>query len=775
MLVREILAIAVYGAVAVLVWGVLRLEIHSHYLYIANGCFILALLTSITFVFRTPISLVIGLVVLLALYAALSAINELKIAAVTYPLTLLDFRMFVANPHGLFLSLGASPAVYVGSSVLLALLLGGAAYLVGKCFGKLQVGSTVCVVGRASIAVTVLALLSAPALHSMQRFMEDKQRVLMLWEDDGLVRFSRAVGIFSFLMYSGFVENQEKNYFFSYDPSEPPASEKVVGKSVANLFVTDRINAGVLPNIIMIHAESTFDPNDVFDLSAPARNALYYVNQGTSSRPQVHFHGPVLANTIGGGSWISEFEVLLGLDSRLFGVAGQYTHASLSAYARNTFPRYLRSRGYQVSGYTIEDGSFYNARRAYLSYGFQNYYASSELGFTPIDSEIMEKALAVPSENKAAPFMKFVLLHENHAPHPCSDPRRKRETTFRGESSDMQNCVLNEYLERARSTERAVDIAESFLQQEEKRTGRPYVLAVYGDHQPHSFTSTGGQRYSLGIKLEEYRRDTTKRKTVFQLISSKPNVFRCCWKHPIPMTMVPTLVSAYLASSPDELYLPENVYQFDKCGSDWIGRLVEANFYIQESQASAKIKCSEFESLLAGYKKRDVLGDGRKFVEQIASLSVHSEELSGPVCAPQIAVTASGTAFKEPPAFKIYLDGELLGESVIDNAPDNSMSVVSEQQILARAKVYKFSAGVDHRPGLFELEFYNDDWAGPGSSGDTNLWVKSIRIDDLIFKGTDVTIDPSIVKAEKRRDWVVLWSSGKVSLKLGMNDVKNCL
>ena len=103
-----------------------------------------------------------------------------------------------------------------------------------------------------------------------------------------------------------------------------------------------------LPNIIVVQAESTFDPNDTFTLVAPVSNSLFYSVQGPRPNdPKVHFRGPALANVIGGGSWVSEFEVLTGMDSRLFGIAGRYTHVSLSALSRHTFPRYLRDRGYE--------------------------------------------------------------------------------------------------------------------------------------------------------------------------------------------------------------------------------------------------------------------------------------------------------------------------------------------------------------------------------------------------------------------------------------------
>ena len=101
------------------------------------------------------------------------------------------------------------------------------------------------------------------------------------------------------------------------------------------------------PNIVILLAESTFDPNLAFHLSKPVRNGLFERGAHTQAL------GPLFVNAVGGGTWISEFESITGLDSRLFAYMGYYTHSSLAPHVGDSFPRYLKRRG---MGYPLDSG-----------------------------------------------------------------------------------------------------------------------------------------------------------------------------------------------------------------------------------------------------------------------------------------------------------------------------------------------------------------------------------------------------------------------------------
>src|SRR4029078_580259 len=162
------------------------------------------------------------------------------------------------------------------------------------------------------------------------------------------------------------------------------------------------------------------------------------------------------------------------------------------------------------------------------------------------------------------------------------------------------------YLWRARSSEKAIALARAYLVKEQARTGRPYVIAIYGDHQPYTFTG-GGESWSLGLDFSAHRKDESKRRTSLEFISSKENPFTDHKRAPVPLTLVPTMVSAYVANSPQTLYLPENYYQIDHCGSDWIGYLVGRLFYDEAETGVSQGNCDKYESLIAAYQQSKVL------------------------------------------------------------------------------------------------------------------------------------------------------------------------
>jgi hypothetical protein len=56
--------------------------------------------------------------------------------------------------------------------------------------------------------------------------------------------------------------------------------------------------------------------------------------------------------------------------------------------------------------------------------------------------------------------------------------------------------------------------------------------------------------------------------TFFHLLASDNKVVRSRFTKPPPVSLLPTLVSAFVATSYDDLYLPINLLAFTSCGSD---------------------------------------------------------------------------------------------------------------------------------------------------------------------------------------------------------------
>ena len=174
----------------------------------------------------------------------------------------------------------------------------------------------------------------------------------------------------------------------------------------------------LLPNIVFFHAESTFDPDLAFKLSARVELPLW------SKQSETRALGPLRVNVIGGGSWVTEFEVVTGVDSRIFGYQGFYTHFDIAPKVKNSFAEYLARKGYQTAAFYPVEGSFYNAEKAFKSYGFREFIDGRALGLPEdwgslIDRDIIKAVIEHGAFKSSGPFFYFIGTSENHGPHPC--------------------------------------------------------------------------------------------------------------------------------------------------------------------------------------------------------------------------------------------------------------------------------------------------------------------------------------------------------------------
>lgn len=741
---------------------------------------------SLLFIFPSRVAFLAATAVVGLLYFSLDRINSEKFDLTSFPLTTTDIRAFLNNPSGNLMVFGAPAWLYdavdyalYAAFALAAIIALAAAWRFGPLRSLKLTGSALI---RTVIVSAALYMFNGSVVTAVTDYQAAHPEI-PVWDGEGLASFSRSVGILGFLSYSDYIERGDRNSFLTYTPAQSPPSGSEIEKSVAK-YVNSSALDGVLPNIMIVHAESTFDPNDVLRLATPVENSLFYTNTGPTQNPQIQFRGPAIVNTIGGGSWISEFEVANGIDSRLFGVAGRYTHSSLSQYANRTFGRYLRTRGYELSVYQIQDKAFYNAEKAYKSYGFDYLYDRSYLGPGNTDTYIMKNALAIPPVDPAAPFLKYVILSENHSPHACESwaVGEYENLQFGGDASDAQTCALREYVRRTRSTEQAVAMAQSFMEAQQKRTGRPYVIAVYGDHQPFTFTGTGGKSWNLGLDFTAFRRDASMRRTILEFISSKKDPMKWPTGEPIPLTLVSTILSSYVAGSISDIYLPENFYQLDRCGSDWIGRLAGTSMgYGGVPGEALKGRCKSYESILAAFQQSNVIGrfdasiDEKGFATAQASPLPHPESATMAQDASNAAINAagkssrdkqtdividiSGTRYGDAPKGSVLVDGAMIGDFVVDDAPDSAAPGFDFALVVERFRKQIFR--VKGCPKTIEIRFSNDAWQGLNKPGDMNVYMKSVAVGGIELDTKAVRFEPADAGGYYQ-DLLGIWKDGGV-------------
>jgi len=266
------------------------------------------------------------------------------------------------------------------------------------------------------------------------------------------------------------------------------------------------------------------------------------------------------------------------------------------------------------------DGDFYNYRRAYAAYGFDEISDSRDLGrsdaWRATDVQVIEDFERVMGANPKSPFLSYVLLIENHGPHDCDVTSvDDMPVRFADTREFAPNCALHEYLRRLRSTEAAVSSLLDYLRKLERSDGRPFVLLVFGDHQPYTFTGTHAARYDF----DPFRTAAGKTRTFFHLSTSVGIRLKCCTGD-VPATLLPTLVSAFAAQAPDEVYLGMNLWLYERCGSNAMGgrpseELARRSADLDATGDSALISmvdrseaCRQaYEQALAGFRKAGIV------------------------------------------------------------------------------------------------------------------------------------------------------------------------
>jgi hypothetical protein len=231
---------------------------------------------------------------------------------------------------------------------------------------------------------------------------------------------------------------------------------------------------GRRPNIIMIHDESSFDVRAADGVKVPQGYGGYFNSWDGKARK-------FLAESNGGPSWFTEYNVLAGLSSRSFGRFAYFVTRIASSRVERGLPLALRRCGYSTLSLYPAYGAFMSARSFQLTTGIERFYDAHDLGARDVepDSFFYDKALTLMSQQPpATPLFAFVYLSANHFPW---------ETKFRPDllpswRDPGNEPVVDEYLRR--QTMSVGDYNGFIAGLKKKFPGQPFLIVRYGDHQP---------------------------------------------------------------------------------------------------------------------------------------------------------------------------------------------------------------------------------------------------------------------------------------------------
>ena len=251
------------------------------------------------------------------------------------------------------------------------------------------------------------------------------------------------------------------------------------------------------PHIIMLLDESSFDVTSAPGIKVPAGYTDYFKSSDGKQRTMI-------AESTGGPTWYTEFNVLTGLSARSFGDLKFYVTRIAAGRVTRGLPQALQRCGYKTVSLYPTYGDFLSARAFQKGTGVEQFIDMAEMGVNEDmqpDSFYYDQALKAfaREQPQQSPVFMFVYLTANH--FPWTDVYRP-DLTPAGWTPPGNTAEVDEYIRRQTMT--ANDYREFTERLKRDYPDESFLVLRFGDHQPaisQKLLEPGIDRKSLAKRL----------------------------------------------------------------------------------------------------------------------------------------------------------------------------------------------------------------------------------------------------------------------------------
>jgi hypothetical protein len=231
------------------------------------------------------------------------------------------------------------------------------------------------------------------------------------------------------------------------------------------------------PHIIMLLDESSFDVTSAPDIKVPAGYTDFFKSADGRRRTMI-------AESTGGPTWYTEFNVLTGLSARSFGDLKFYVTRIAAGRVTRGLPQALQNCGYQTISLYPTYGDFLGARTFQKAVGVEQFIDMAEMGVNEDmqpDKFYFDQALKAfaRAQSSRSPVFMFVYLTANH--FPWTDVYRP-DLTPPGWTPPGNTAEVDEYIRRQTMT--AQDYGEFTARLKRDYPDQSFLVLRFGDHQP---------------------------------------------------------------------------------------------------------------------------------------------------------------------------------------------------------------------------------------------------------------------------------------------------
>jgi hypothetical protein len=395
----------------------------------------------------------------LAFIVILIALSHFKFGILQLTLTFLDFLIIDRDTFSFLLSVFPRLQMQLIAAGLVAAPLLWALWR----FDPFRVRRSFALTGLAAAAV----LISAMSVASPEQAWEPFQGVnhISSLARSGVVAVSR-------LASTGWIE------------ADPPANGPLSLARNARAAGLPGLPSGEAcdatakrPHIIMLLDESSFDVTSAPGIKVPAGYTDYFKSSDGKQRTMI-------AESTGGPTWYTEFNVLTGLSARSFGDLKFYVTRIAAGRVTRGLPHALHRCGYKTVSLYPTYGDFLGARAFQNGTGVDRFIDMAEMGVNEDmqpDKFYFDQALKVfaREQPQQSPVFMFVYLTANH--FPWWNVYRP-DLTPAGWTPPGNTDEVDEYIRRQAMT--ANDYREFTGRLKRDYPEESFLVLRFGDHQP---------------------------------------------------------------------------------------------------------------------------------------------------------------------------------------------------------------------------------------------------------------------------------------------------
>ncbi|MEX0445696.1 LTA synthase family protein [Xenorhabdus sp. SGI246] len=242
--------------------------------------------------------------------------------------------------------------------------------------------------------------------------------------------------------------------------------------------------ADVKPDVIVLLQESTVNPH-IYQLPANTRLPDLFMFQHDAG---VSAQSPLRVQTFGGGTWLSEFSILTGLDTDDFGSRKNSVFYFVVDHLQNSLFHAMKDNGYYTVVLTPFNKSAYHAGHAYQTLGVDRIIQPQELGYPASMDEnlwqirtqdILSYVKTLLAEETDKPIFIYALTMYEHGPY---EENYSDDYGLTGKLEDSSAIgKFSHYMEKITTSDPAIKEFSEFVAKRDK----PTVFLSFGDHQPN--------------------------------------------------------------------------------------------------------------------------------------------------------------------------------------------------------------------------------------------------------------------------------------------------